>query len=276
MVRASSLFLLLLLVGSIASLAQGQNTQDALTLGVQAYRTGHLNEAIDYLKKAVAANPSSIDAYLYLGMAYGSQVVPGIDTMDNMRIAQDSMAQFQKVLGLNPNLEQKISALNGTAALYFYIGDLDRAKEYQQKVVEADPKNFEAYYTIGVIDWIQVYKPRMVARAKLGLYADEPLIGSACSQIHAANGDKVKEGIEMLDKALKLRPDSADAMAYMNLMYRERADMQCGDAAAHEADLKKADEWAGLSLASKKRKTEPSVPTGWWVTPPPPPPLPKR
>ena len=33
----------------------------------------------------------------------------------------------------------------------------------------------------------------------------------------------------MLEKALELRPDYDDAMAYMNLMYRERADLQCDD-----------------------------------------------
>ena len=34
----------------------------------------------------------------------------------------------------------------------------------------------------------------------------------------------------MLQKALQLRPDYDDAMAYLNLIYRERGDLQCDDA----------------------------------------------
>ena len=47
-------------------------------------------------------------------------------------------------------------------------------------------------------------------------------------------------------------------MAYMNLMYRERADIQCGDAKAYAADLKTADDWVDLTLGTKKRKAEKS------------------
>ena len=59
-----------------------------------------------------------------------------------------------------------------------------------------------------------------------------------------------------MKKALQLRPDYDDAMAYLNLMYRERADLQCDDPAAHAADLKTADEWVDKTMATKKAKAE--------------------
>ncbi len=59
-----------------------------------------------------------------------------------------------------------------------------------------------------------------------------------------------------LDKALKLRDDYDDAMAYMNLMYRERADVQCDDPAARASDLKEADGWVDRTMATKKAKAE--------------------
>ena len=64
------------------------------------------------------------------------------------------------------------------------------------------------------------------------------------------------EGIDALNKALQLRPDYDDAMAYMNLLYRERADYQCGDPAAFAADNKTADEWVDKTMATKKAKAE--------------------
>jgi len=60
--------------------------------------------------------------------------------------------------------------------------------------------------------------------------------------------------MDSLSKALDLRPDYDDAMAYMNLMYRERADLECDDAAARTADLKSADDWVDKTMATKKRK----------------------
>ena len=74
--------------------------------------------------------------------------------------------------------------------------------------------------------------------------------------LRGANEDNVEEGIAELTKALKLRPDYDDAMAYMNLLYRERADIHCGDPAAYAADLKKADEWVDRTMATKKAKAE--------------------
>jgi hypothetical protein len=51
-------------------------------------------------------------------------------------------------------------------------------------------------------------------------------------------------------------------MAYMNLLYRERADIQCRDQKAYTADLKAADKWVDLTMATKKaewQKHEPKA-----------------
>ncbi|MGC2450465.1 MAG: hypothetical protein WA477_22635, partial [Candidatus Sulfotelmatobacter sp.] len=53
---------------------------------------------------------------------------------------------------------------------------------------------------------------------------------------------------------IELRPDYDDAMAYMNLMYRERADLECDDLVARANDLRTADEWVDKTLAVKKAK----------------------
>jgi hypothetical protein len=45
-------------------------------------------------------------------------------------------------------------------------------------------------------------------------------------------------------------------MAYMNLMYREKADLECGDPSTREQDLKTADDWVDKTLAVKKAKAE--------------------
>jgi tetratricopeptide (TPR) repeat protein len=134
---------------------------------------------------------------------------------------------------------------------------LDQAKDFHHKVIELDPNDPETYYSIGVIDWAQTYAPRMEERAKLGLKPDEQLKDKkVCAALKDKNWGNIQEGIDNLSKALSLRPDYDDAMAYLNLMYRERADVECDDPAARAADLKTADEWVDKTLAVKKAKAE--------------------
>ncbi len=70
----------------------------------------------------------------------------------------------------------------------------------------------------------------------------------------------IEEGIDNLKKAIQLRPDYDDAMAYLNLMYREKADLECDDLAARQQDLKTADHWVDKTLAVKKVKAEKDAP----------------
>jgi hypothetical protein len=46
-------------------------------------------------------------------------------------------------------------------------------------------------------------------------------------------------------------------MAYMNLLYRRRAnDMTCDDAQARAEDKKVADDWSEKAMAARKKKAE--------------------
>jgi tetratricopeptide (TPR) repeat protein len=153
--------------------------------------------------------------------------------------------------------DQQVSSLKGIASLYFNMKKLDLAKQYHEKVAQLDPNDPETYYSIGVIDWTESYQPRMEERAKLGLKPDEPLKDKkVCRDLAGKSGDVIKDGIDNLNKALQQRPDYDDAMAYMNLMYREKADLECDDPAARAADLKTADEWVDKTMATKKAKAE--------------------
>ncbi len=110
---------------------------------------------------------------------------------------------------------------------------------------------------MAVIDWTQSYQPRMEERAKLGLKPEEPLKDKkVCADLKEKNSGVIQDGIDDLNKALQLRPDYDDAMAYMNLMYREKGDLECDDPAARAADLKTADDWVDKTMATKKAKAE--------------------
>ncbi len=231
--------------------------RDQLNKGVQAYKNAKYEEAIERFKNAVALDPSLNVARLYLATAYANQYIPGADTPENNRTAEQAIAQFKDVLSRNPNTDAKLSSLKGIASLYFNMKKLDDAKEYNQKVAQLDPNDPEAYYSIGVIDWTKTYQPRMEEKAKLGLKPDQPITDKkVCADLKSKNQDAVKDGMANLQKAIDLRPDYDDAMAYYNLMWREQADIECGDAKAREEDLKKADEWVKKTMATKAARAE--------------------
>jgi tetratricopeptide (TPR) repeat protein len=236
--------------------AEGQspNRDPELDLGVQAYKNAKYEEAISHFEKAVANEPTNVTAHMYLATAYAQNFIPGADAPENVQFAESAIGQYKRVLSLDSS---NANATKGVAYLCLQMKKFDVAKEYYRKASGIDPKDAENYYSIGVIDWTQTYQPRMETRAKLELKPEQSMIyHRECWQVRDLNQEHVADGIEMLKKALELRHDYDDAMAYMNLMYRERADIQCGDRKASDADLKTADDWVDLTLATKKRKAE--------------------
>ncbi len=230
--------------------------RDHLNKGVQAYKNSKFELAIDHFQQAVALDPSLLNARLYLATAYAQQYIPGVPTPDNDRNAEQAIDTYKQVLQSDP---KNINSVKGIAYLYLQMKKFPLAKEFYKKASEVDPNDPEPYYSVAVIDWTQTYVPRQEERNKLGMKPDESLPAKdkkVCAKLREENSANIQEGIDNLNMALKLRPDYDDAMAYMNLMYRERADVQCDDPAAHSDDLKTADEWVDKTMAVKKEKAE--------------------
>ena len=228
--------------------------RDQLNKGVNAYKNAKYEEAINHFQQAVSLDPTLLNARLYLATAFAQQYIPGADAPDNNKMAEQAIDQYKEVLQRDP---KNVNSVKGIAYLYLQMKQFDKAKEFYRKATELDPNDPEPYYSVAVIDWTQTYQPRMEERAKLGLKPDEPLKDKkVCAALKEKNASNVQEGIDNLNKALQLRPDYDDAMAYMNLMYRERADVTCDNPAARAADLKTADEWVDKTLAVKKAKAE--------------------
>lgn len=258
--------LLVIMAAALALLGttgcQKLKARDQLNKGVQAYKNAKYEQAIDHFQQAVSLDPSLINARLYLATAFAQQYIPGADTPDNNKYGDQAIDQYKVVLQTDP---KNINSIKGIAYLYLQMKKFDQAKEYYKKASEVDPNDPEPYYSVAVIDWTQTYQPRQEARAKLGMKPDESLTTKdkkVCAEIHEKNAANVQDAIDNLNKALQLRPDYDDAMAYMNLMYRERADVDCDDPAAHAADLKTADEWVDKTMATKKAKAEKQPGTG--------------
>ena len=236
--------------------------RDQLNKGVTAYKNAKYEEAIDHFQQAVALDPTLINARMYLATAFAQQYIPGADTPENNKMAEQAIEQYQRVLDMKPARDQRVNSAKGIAYLYLNMKKFDEAKKYYRMAADIDPNDPEPYYSVGVIDWTASYQPRMEERAKLGMKPDENLSAKnkdqkkVCAELKVKNAPAIQEGIENLNKAIQLRPDYDDAMAYLNLMYREKADVECDDLNARQEDLKTADHWVDQTLSTKKAKAE--------------------
>jgi hypothetical protein len=109
------------------------------------------------------------------------------------------------------------------------------------------PQDPQPYYSVGVIDWALAYRGNTEMRAdynrehiKKQIKDTDPLP----PDVRKAYADKydvlVEDGIKALETAIQLKPDYDDAMTYLNLLYRRKADIvessQERDALTQKAD----------------------------------------
>ena len=235
--------------------------RDQLNKGVASFRNAAFQTAIDHFQQAVTLDPNLINARLYLAMSYFQQYVPGGESDENVKMAKQAIKAFEDVLKMDAN---NSTALATIALIYYNMRDFDKAKEYQRKRLELEPNNPEPYYWIGVLDWSVCYPRRMQLRKdlKINLAKDPakpdvlpPLPEKARAELADKNNALIDEAIKSLQKAIELRPNYDDAMAYLSLMDREKADLEA-DKEAQAADTKDAEDWVQKAMDTRRLVAE--------------------
>jgi len=208
---------------------------------------------VDALQRAVDLDPNNVTARLYLATALMSQYIPGAQSPENLELARQAEAEFRRVLDAQPN---NTTALASLASLTFQQAKLADSASWYEKLIAADPQNKEAYYSLGVIDWQKWYPAWMRARSDLGMRPEQPgpLTDTAVRQrLKQQYSATIEHGISNLENALHLDPQYEDAMTYMNLLIRERADL-ADSPEQYRREIKEADEWVQKALDTKKAK----------------------
>lgn len=244
--------------------------RDNLNKGVNSFRSGQYTAAADDFKTAIDLDPDLSSARLYLATAYMTQWVPGSEAPDNVRNMNSALQEFQTSLGSNLDAKNKLIAMQSLANIYYQKKDYAQAENWNKKVIEADPKNKEAYYTLGVIAWSEFVPSWREARSTQGIKPEDP--GPLKDAKPAPKGKKaaapepdlkaelkakywpiLTEGIEDEKKALEIDPDYENAMSYMNLLIRYRADLD-DTKEQYTADAKESDNWVQKYLETVKKK----------------------
>jgi tetratricopeptide (TPR) repeat protein len=175
-------------------------------------------------------------ARIYLATAYASEYIPGAPSEANMKIGEQAVSEFKKVLDTDPN---NLTAIDGLGSILFQMAGqpfdpkkFEESKSFHQKHIELKPNDPEPNYWIGVIDWTMAFRGNGELRAAYNrdhinkqIHDNDSLPAPVRADYVQKFGALVDEGIADLQKAIQLKPDYDDAMAYLNLLYRRKADM---------------------------------------------------
>ena len=181
----------------------------------------YASKAIDNLKAYVTAFPDDRKAREFLVSMYLAT-----DRYD------DAIVFYEQMLKADP---KDSKAMGSIASMYFKKGDFDKGMEWQKKVAELEGNKPDPYIMIGVQAWDRSYH-----------YPDlDPAI----------RGHIVDEGMSALQKALELKPDSFEALTYVNLLWREKAKMETDPKKAQE-DTDTANKFLAQALELRKKQQE--------------------
>jgi Tfp pilus assembly protein PilF len=220
--------------------------------GVRAFKNAQYADAVAHFRAAVDQDANCTPARLYLATAYMQQYIPGADSPDNQQMAASAREQFEAVLEKEPENE---AALASMASLYFNMKKLDAAETWYKRMIAVNPESKEAYYTLGVIAWTRTFQPIQAARTEAGMKPEDPgpVEGDDLRGKYLA---VVQQGIDDLGRAIEIDPQYDDAMAYMNLVWREKADLE-GSRAEYDEDVAKANVWFQKAMDTRKTKAAP-------------------
>lgn len=210
--------------------------RDALNKGVGAFKNGQYDTAIEFFKQARDLDPTLMNARLYLATAYASQYIPGAPSDANVKLGTQAIAEFKDVLSIDPN---NLGAIDGIGSMVFQMAGtpydakkFEESKTYHQKHIELKPNDPEPYYWVAVINWTLAFRGNNEMRAeynknniKKQVRDTDPLPASVRAEYATKYSAMVDEGIADAQKATQLRADYDDAMAYLSLLYRRKADM---------------------------------------------------
>jgi tetratricopeptide (TPR) repeat protein len=238
-------------------------SRDQMNKGVQSYKALKYADAAKHFQQAVQLDPTNQNAQLYLATSYMTQWVPGVDSPDNKKNYNMAQQEFQNILKKEPSNSLALASLASMAYNSAAAGSpeqktaaLEEAKKWNQRRIEANPKESEAYYYLGVINWSQAFPAIQTVRVEQKMSPNDPgpiKNPKVRQELQAKYLGMINEGIENLKKCLELDKENEDAMSYMNLLLRKKADLE-NSPDASKADIAQAEDWSNKSVDMKRIK----------------------
>ena len=267
--QAFALVALLILAAGVSG-CNKLRARDLLNKGVAAFKEAQFDKAVENFKEAKELDPDLMNARLYLATAYASQYIPGAPSDENKQHGEAAIAEYKSVLEKSPD---NLSAIDGLASILYQMAGqpfdqkkFEESKSFHEKHIHIKPQDKQPYYSIGVIDWAIAYRGNTEMRADYNkahinkqVKDTDPLPPDVRKAYSDKYGPLVEDGITTLKKAIDIDPEYDDAMTYLNLLYRRKADM-VESSAERDSFTKQADDLLDKVKEIKQKRAEQPTP----------------
>jgi tetratricopeptide (TPR) repeat protein len=238
-----------------------------LNEAARAYREGHFEEAEQYSRKALDLDPDNKTALAFIARTIHAQYKPGVQTPENIAKANEAIQAYQRILEKDPKNDEAYKAI---AYLYGATKEEDKLRAWiSARATDAtlEPeKRAEAYIVLASKDWDCSFKMTELPSNKVTTVG----AGNKATVSYKKPNQKefdtaqqcVKRGLEEIEKAIQLDPNSETAWSYKTNLLLEAAKLAEMDGKMDQkTEFDKQREIAQkrtntLSEANKKKKAE--------------------
>lgn len=266
--RIAIALVILVVTTSGCSVVNRIRAKNQLNEAARAYREGNFVEAEQYSRKALELDPDSKTAPSFIARTIHAQYRPGVQTPENLAKANEAIQAYQQILGKNPKNDEAYKAiayllrelkeeekLNAWISARANDPNLEPEKRAEAYVVLAS-KNWDCSFQITELPTNKVTTLGAGNRATISY--KKPANQKDFDTAQAC----VKRGLEEIENAIKLDPNSEAAWSYKTNLLLEAAklaemegktDLKAQLDKQREVAQKRTNE---LSAANQKRKEE--------------------
>lgn len=241
--------------------------KNQLNEAAREYHEGRFEEAEKYSRAAHELDPENKTALLFIARTIHAQFKPGVQAPENQAKAQQAIEAYQQVLEKDPKSEEAYKAI---AYLYGATKDTEKLRAWiSRRASDASltpEKRAEAFIVLASQDWDCSFKitelptnqTKTMENNKMTIAYKKPANQKDFDTAQAC----VKRGLEEVENAIKLDPNSEPAWSYKTNLFIEAVRLAEMDGKTDEkAQLEKQREQAQkrtteLSQINQKKKEE--------------------
>lgn len=241
--------------------------KNQLNEAARAYHDGHFEEAEGYSRRAHELDPENKTALLFIARTIHAQFKPGVQAPENLAKAKQAIEAYQQVLEKDPKSEEAYKAI---AYLYGATKDTEKLRAWisgRATDTSLPPeKRAEAFIVLASQDWDCSFKitelpsnqTKTLVNSKMTIAYKKPANQKDFDAAQAC----MKRGLEEVENAIKLDPNSEPAWSYKTNLLIEAVRLAEMDGKTDDkAQLEKQREQAQkrtteLSQINQKKKEE--------------------
>jgi tetratricopeptide (TPR) repeat protein len=264
-IGATAILALFVAAGAGCTLINKVRAKNELNETARTYREGHFEEAEQHARKALAYDPNSKTARIFIARVIHQQYKPGIDSPDNVARAREAIEAYKKILEMEPNNEEAYKAIS---VLYAAIKDETKLREWI--LARANDSNMpndkraESYAILAGKDWDCSFKITELPEVKVTssdggtpqVTYQKPKDPKDFDMIQRC----VVRGLEEAETAIKYDPNNESAWSYKTNLLIEAAKIAKmnaeADKAAQYTRQAEVAQQRATALANERRKKE--------------------